>query len=208
MNSQLNRRDFLRTSAAGLSFAFTLAADPRALIGEAEAADAPLSATAWVTIAPDGAITIVSPAAEMGQGSFTTLPAIIAEELDADWSTVVIEQAPTDDRYGRLNTFGSRSIVSMWDTLRQDQRAPLLNRAAQGLFPVGDLARLIGLIGLADAGITLPSDPLAANARAKRRRAIDPSRRCGCGRERPLVRRTRHPADESTLGGLAREATR
>src|SRR5919197_1282637 len=83
MNSQFNRRDFLKTSAAGLSFAFTLAADPRSLIGEAAAADAPLSASAWITIATDGAITIVSPAAEMGQGSFTTLPLIIAEVLDA-----------------------------------------------------------------------------------------------------------------------------
>ena len=77
MNSHVNRREFLKTSAAGLSFAFTLAADPCGLISEAVAADEPLSASAWITIATDGSITIVSPAAEMGQGSFTTLPLII-----------------------------------------------------------------------------------------------------------------------------------
>jgi len=111
MTSQFNRRDFLKTSAAGLSFAFTLAADPRSLIGEAEAADAPLSATAWVTIAPDGAITIVSPAAEMGQGSFTTLPAIIAEELDADWAKVTPILPPEWDekKYGNHGYTGGVS---------------------------------------------------------------------------------------------------
>src|SRR5436190_8686463 len=88
MNSHFDRRDFLKASAAGLSFVFTLAADPHTLIGEAASADAPLSAGAWITIATDGTISIVSPAAEMGQGSFTTLPLIVAEELDADWSKV------------------------------------------------------------------------------------------------------------------------
>src|SRR5262245_47634679 len=71
------RRDFLKTSAAGLSFAFTLVADPLALIGDTAAADGPLPANIWVTIATDGTVSIVSPAAEMGQGTFTTLPAVL-----------------------------------------------------------------------------------------------------------------------------------
>ena len=96
MNQQMSpdavsRRNFLKT-AAGLSFVFAIAPDALAPGDEALAdtarPDGPYAPNVWLTIAPDGAITVVSPAAEMGQGSFTTLPLIIAEELDADWSQV------------------------------------------------------------------------------------------------------------------------
>jgi isoquinoline 1-oxidoreductase subunit beta len=152
MNSQFNRRDFLKTSAAGLSFAFTLAVDPRALVSEAAAADAPLSASAWITIATDGAITIVSPAAEMGQGSFTTLPLIIAEELDADWSKVkpVLPPAWDDKAYGNpayggtFQTSASASVHGYFTALRiagaQARRVLLDAAAAKWNVPVGELS--------------------------------------------------------------------
>lgn len=57
-------------------------------------------------------------------------------------------------------TYDPNQLDEMWDTLRTDRRAPLLNRATQGLFAVGSLARLIGLIGLYEAGATVPPDPL------------------------------------------------
>src|ERR1700676_5241474 len=79
-----NRREFI-TGAAGLTLLLALA--PATFMGEASAG-APLSPNVWLTIATDGTITIVSPAAEMGQGTFTTLPAVLCEELDADWSKV------------------------------------------------------------------------------------------------------------------------
>jgi isoquinoline 1-oxidoreductase beta subunit len=151
MNSHINRRDLLKTSAAGLSFAFTLAADPRALIGEATAADAPLSASAWVTIATDGTIAIVSPAAEMGQGSFTTLPLIIAEELDADWAKVkpVLPPAWDDKAYGNpayggtFQTSASASVHGYFKALRiagaQARRVLLDAVAAKWNVPVGEL---------------------------------------------------------------------
>ena len=84
--NDLSRRDFLGT-AAGLTLALTIAPDPLALVGEA-IAETPLPLNVWITIAIDGTITVVSPAAEMGQGTFTTLPAVVADELDADWSKV------------------------------------------------------------------------------------------------------------------------
>jgi len=56
-------------------------------------------------------------------------------------------------------TFDPNTLDAQWDSLRSDARAPLLNRATQGLFPVGDLARLITVIGLAEAGATIPANP-------------------------------------------------
>src|ERR1700730_10053791 len=89
--TDLSRRGFLG-AATGLTLARTAAPDPLAFIDEglsgAALADAPLSPNVWLTIATDGTITIVSPAAEMGESKFTTLPAIIVAELDADWSKV------------------------------------------------------------------------------------------------------------------------
>jgi len=84
VQADTNRREFL-TGAAGFTLLLTVA--PDTFMGEA-LADAPLSPNVWLTIAIDGTITVVSPAAEMGQGTFTTLPAVLAEELDADWSKV------------------------------------------------------------------------------------------------------------------------
>ncbi len=150
MNSQFNRRDVLKSSAAGLSFAFTLAADPRAVIGEAMA-DAPLAANVWVTIAADGAITIVSPPAEMGQGTFTTLPVIIAEELDADWSKVRVVGLTTWDEKkhgnpsykGAFQTSASASVHGYFKPLRiagaQARRVLLDAVAAKWNVPVGEL---------------------------------------------------------------------
>jgi isoquinoline 1-oxidoreductase subunit beta len=88
--TDLSRRDFF--GAAGLTLALTVAPDPLAILagdpsGTAMAEGA-LSPNVWLSIATDGTITIVSPAAEMGQGTFTTLPAVIADELDADWAKV------------------------------------------------------------------------------------------------------------------------
>src|SRR5882757_8810242 len=146
-NHNLNRRDFLG-SAAGLSLA--LALDPLAFTGEAFA-DTAFAPSVWLTIATDGTITIVSPAAEMGQGSFTTLPLIIAEELDADWSKVkpVLPPAWDDKAYGNpayggtFQTSASASVHGYFKALRiagaQARRVLLDAVAAKWNVPVGEL---------------------------------------------------------------------
>ncbi|MFZ0178193.1 MAG: molybdopterin cofactor-binding domain-containing protein, partial [Pseudolabrys sp.] len=85
--------------AAGLSFAVALGGRGDAAVITGERTGRALSP--WVSIAPDGTITIMSAATEMGQGSMTSLPLIIAEELDADWNKVKIVPAPVIEKiYG------------------------------------------------------------------------------------------------------------
>ena len=111
-----SRRDFIKTSvsAGGFILAFTIA--PKA---EAQAVGAcPLNA--FVRISPDGIVTILAKNPDMGQGVATSLPMIIAEELDAAWDDVRIEMAPNDPQaFGRQHSGGSRSVMANWNDLRQ-----------------------------------------------------------------------------------------
>ena len=99
-NTSISRRQVM-IGAAGLSFAFVLTGPlARAATFAGERTGKALSP--WVSIAPDGTITIMSAATEMGQGSMTSLPLIIAEELDADWSKVRVVAAPPIDAILRI----------------------------------------------------------------------------------------------------------
>ena len=91
----LTRRGFLG-STAGLSFVISFGGGGLSLVPEAEAKRKDCVIGAWVRIAPENTITIITPAAEMGQGSMTGVPTALAEELDADWSKVTLEMAPAD----------------------------------------------------------------------------------------------------------------
>src|SRR5258705_11272231 len=91
----LSRRQVM-IGAAGLSFAIAFRGGADAAVLAAERTGAELSP--WVSIARDGTITIMSAATEMGQGSMTSLPLIVAEELDADWSRGRIGPPPPTDR--------------------------------------------------------------------------------------------------------------
>src|SRR5256714_6702672 len=89
MSSTLSRRDFVATSA-GLVIAFHLPSrSPRADID-----DAPFSPNAWIHIGSDGIVTLTVDKSEIGQVSQTSLAMILAEELDADWSTVRLRPGP------------------------------------------------------------------------------------------------------------------
>jgi len=150
MTQSINRRDFLARTAAGITFGVAIGGKGFDLVGEARA-DVALAPNVWVNIATDGSITITSPAAELGQGSFTTLPVILAEELDADWSKVNAVQPPAWDTklygnpgYGqRLSTTSSFSVNGYFKALRiagaQARRVLLDAAAAKWDVPVGEL---------------------------------------------------------------------
>ncbi|MBI4429935.1 MAG: xanthine dehydrogenase family protein molybdopterin-binding subunit [Ignavibacteriales bacterium] len=135
MKTALNRRDFLKVSSvagSGLVLGFYLPSkENEMLVGPA----ADFSPNAFVKINPSGTVTISVAKSEMGQGVRTSLPMIVAEELDADWTKVRIEQAdahPT--KYGSQSTGGSFSVRGSWQMLRQagaTAREMLLSAAAQ-----------------------------------------------------------------------------
>src|SRR5437764_8995774 len=110
---KISRRGLL-AGLGGMTFSLALVNDGVRLMSQAQAnalANAPV--TPWVRIAPDGRITILSAGAEMGQGSMTSLPLIVAEEMDADWSQVAIEWTPADAKvYGYKDPFGTENL--MW----------------------------------------------------------------------------------------------
>src|ERR1700739_4044854 len=91
-----------------------LAADDK-LPHDTNADHATLHPSVYLGINPDGTVWIVAHRSEMGTTSRTTLPLIVADELDADWKRVRIEQAIGDSRYGDQNTDGSHSIRSFYD---------------------------------------------------------------------------------------------
>ena len=130
MSSILSRRDFVATSA-GLVIAFHLPSrSPRADID-----DAPFSPNAWIHIGSDGIVTLTVDKSEMGQGSQTGLAMILAEELDADWSTVRLGPVPENPAgwSRRMSTGGSTAIRTSWEPLRKAgaaAREMLLDAAA------------------------------------------------------------------------------
>jgi isoquinoline 1-oxidoreductase subunit beta len=125
MSSPVSRRDFITTglsAGGGLLVAFTLA--PRLRPAFAFASEigghATTSLGAFIEIATDGTITIAAKNPEIGQGVKTSLPMIVAEELDTDWSAVRVVQADLDEkRYGDQFAGGSTAINENWEPLRR-----------------------------------------------------------------------------------------
>lgn len=137
----LGRREFLFTaSLVGGSLVMKCAMPLQEVLATAGPADAKvLALNAWVKIGTDDSVTIVVSQAEMGQGISTTMPAIIADELGADWSRVRLENSPTDPAYRnpRVNwqfTGNSESTTAFFDLMRRmgaSAREMLISAAAQ-----------------------------------------------------------------------------
>ena len=145
----VSRRQVM-TGVAGLTFAIALDRSGFCEAAELAGTTNGASLSPWVTIAPDGAISIMSPATEMGQGSMTSLPLILAEELDADWGNVRIVPVPVIEKLygnpafgGSLTTAGSTAVTAYYDRLRvfgaQVRRILMENAARKWRVPLEDL---------------------------------------------------------------------
>lgn len=137
--ADLTRRDFVRAglaAGAGLTLAVHL---PGCAPRTAGITGPPFEPNAWLKIGTDGVVTVIVDKSEMGQGVLTALPQMIMEELDGDWSTVRIEQAPAGAAYlnpafGLQGTGGSTSVRISMQPLREAgarARAMLIAAAAQ-----------------------------------------------------------------------------
>lgn len=121
-----SRRGLL-TAAGGAALVMGFALPPaggRALAATAQTGDAAFAPNAYLRIAADNKVHVISGSVEMGQGVLTAIPMLLAEELDADWSSISVEHAPTDPAYnnpifGIQATGGSTSVRGHWLPLRK-----------------------------------------------------------------------------------------
>ena len=171
---RLSRRQMM-IGVAGLSFAVALGGPCRARRQSGGRSEPARRSVHGCRIAPDGTITIMSAATEMGQGSMTSLPLIIAEELDADWSKVRIVPAPPIEAIygnpgfqGMMYTAGSNAVTSYYTPLRTfgaQVRRVLLDNAARKLgVPVEELTTEPSVVVHAKSGRKLSYGDIAAFA--------------------------------------------
>src|ERR1041385_5899334 len=139
MTKTLTRRTFLKVSAAGGAFLIGGYVPGLRESGIAEAAST-FEPNVWVKIGADDAVTIMLTQLEMGQGVMTSMPMLVAEELDVDWNKIRTEWVPADPKYGNPNfggaqlTAGSNSVRGMWKLLRESgatARSMLITAASQ-----------------------------------------------------------------------------
>ena len=168
------RRQFM-VGAAGLTFGVAVGA-PALLTGAAHAQNSSVTLNNWVTIYTDGTVAIKSPAAEMGQGSLTALPRILADEMDADWARVKIDSAAVGDKiFGNPGrnfhqyTAGSATVTGYFNNLRQfgaQVRYVLMDNAAQRWgVPMAELTTQPGVVWHEKSGRRLSYGEIAAFAK-------------------------------------------
>ena len=175
--ARLSRRSFLQTSAAvggGLLLGFNLPA--RRLWAQGNAA--PFAPNAFIRIDRDGAVILTMHKVEMGQGTYTAMPMLLAEELEVGLDQVRLEHAPADDAryaeplFGVQETGGSTSVRGNWEPLRRAGAAarsmlitaaaqtwkvdPSSCRAAAGVVTHGPSGRTLSYGALVDAAAKLP----------------------------------------------------
>jgi isoquinoline 1-oxidoreductase beta subunit len=174
----VSRRGFLKGMVGAGAFVLSIRLMPEELLAKGNAAGLPdpmapmakaaLQPNVFVAIDTDGTTYIVAHRSEMGSGSKTALPRIVADELDADWTRVKIVQAPGDAKYGDQDTDGSHSVRSFFDTLRESGAAArmMLVRAAaaQWNVPAGECTTDLHMVVHKASGKKLGYGELAAAA--------------------------------------------
>lgn len=179
IDKQSRRSFLLRTGGVALGVAFgapALGIVEQALAQSAAAPAATKPLTAWVAIGADGTVTIFSPAAEMGQGTSTAMPRLLAEELDADWSRVVVRQAPHRPKEFGNPMFGGGQVTGASRTTRgyynpmrlagaQARQVLLLNAAEKWGVSASELTTEPGVVVHAASGRRMGYGEIAAFAR-------------------------------------------
>jgi isoquinoline 1-oxidoreductase subunit beta len=158
-SASATRRDFLKgagaVSTAALTVGFTWAGPARR--AQAAATSAVMFApNAFVRVGTDGSVTVISKHVEMGQGAYTGIATVLAEELDADWAQVKVESAPANAKlyanlaFGMQGTGGSSAMNNSWAQLREagaKARSMLLTAASrQWAVPVTELTTDSGVV--------------------------------------------------------------
>jgi isoquinoline 1-oxidoreductase beta subunit len=157
MKTDLTRRDFLKMTGTGLAIAVVSTATGYRLLSaaEMEKEDPAFRPSAWLRILPDNTVVVVVNKSEMGQGVYTSLPMIVADELEADWKNVRMEAAPAGDAYkdpvwGSQSTGGSSSISHMYEPLRKAGAAAremlVFVAAREWKVPIKDCAANLGKV--------------------------------------------------------------
>jgi isoquinoline 1-oxidoreductase beta subunit len=190
-----SRRGFLK-GAAGLTLAVYL---PGALSAPAAPSAQPFEPNAFLRIGADNTVTVISKHIEMGQGTYTGLATIVAEELDAAWAQVRIEGAPADTkRYNNLllgpmqGTGGSTAMANSWEQLRKagaSARAMLVAAAAQQWEVPADEIRI--------------SEGVVVHARSKRKASLGQLAQAAAQQPVPAEVRLKDPKDFKLIGKRA-----
>jgi isoquinoline 1-oxidoreductase beta subunit len=168
----MKRREFLKGSAlaaGAFTLGFVIPVKPRA----AETPESLFAPNAFIRITPDNQVTVILGKSEMGQNVYTVLPLIVAEELDADWQAIRVEQSPVDPAYNAtfaptMLTGGSTSVRTSYEALRRagaTARAMLVAAAAAAWnVPAERLVTANGEIQDPESGRKAPYGDLAGAA--------------------------------------------
>ena len=168
------RRRFM-TGAAGLTFGIAFGFPDFAAHAAAAQDARQVAMNAWVTLSSDGTVFIMSPATEMGQGSYTSVPVILADAMDADWKRVKLIAAPPNDRiYGNprfanaMYTAGSATVTGYFTAMRElgaQVRYVLMDNAARRWsVPLAEVMTEPGVVVHAKSGRKLTYGEVAAFA--------------------------------------------